>query len=166
MNAPLAAAGKEVDVLLALVGEEWAEIHHLEGQRATLANILLAFESAAVALIVQAGYSAPTLSLCILLVVFAVVGILATWKYRERFLFAQARLTGLYREIDVLCPGARVIDLHRAANSKHEKNGQAMIMRRYHLQRLSLYRIWAWLHGVFAATGLVLCAVVLGRAFG
>jgi len=158
MRARLSRADEvgAIESLFVLIEKYWDEIHHIESQRSTLTNILLAIESAALGVIVSANYSRQTFPLSLLLVVLGLFGVLATRKYHERFAYAQRRLDQWYRRLDQLTPEAEILARLRDANERHAKDGTVRIFRRYHLQRLPLNRLWLWLHGTFAVTGLAL----------
>jgi hypothetical protein len=151
---------KAIDILMALAGDEWSEIHHIEAQRTGLTNILLVIESGAVALIVQGNYSLGTLPLCVLLLVCGTVGLMATKKYYERFKFAETRLTETYRRLDRVCSDAGLLDTLRVANMKHNASGDLVVLG-YHLKRLRLYTIWVLLHAIFIVASVALGAIVL-----
>ncbi|MES1241768.1 MAG: hypothetical protein ABUT39_09140 [Acidobacteriota bacterium] len=152
---------KSIDVLMTLIGEYWGEIHHIEDQRSALTNILLVIESAAVALVVQSGYSKASLPLPILLTLVGGIGILATRKYHERFRYAQERLTQWYRTVDKLCPEACLMESLRKANESHRGDVRLLLFKRFHLKEVPLHNFWIWIHVLFVLTGVALAAVIL-----
>lgn len=162
-SSPVQPSEAAANVLLGLITEEWREIHHIESERASFTNILIVVESGAVALIAQRSISLPTLPICVLLVLLGLVGLLTTAKYYERFRFAQTRLTEMYHQLDCLCPAARIIDVLRSANMKHDAGGRGLTFCGVHLKRLPLNIMWRVVHLIAAGAGVILGVVAIVR---
>lgn len=161
-DASTATSDKGIDVLIALIGEHWSEIHHIEEQRSALTNILLVLESGAVALAVDNKGAGASLLLSILLIAIGAIGILATRKYHERFRYAQERLTQWYQVVDRLCPEVALMENLRKANARHKSDARLLLFRKLHLRRVPLHSLWIWVHVVFVVAGVLLAAASFG----
>lgn len=137
-----------LEVLLRFAGEYWEEIRHIEGQRATIANLVMIIASASVGLMSQKGFDASRPSLAALVILSGLYGIMTTAKLHERYRFLQKRLDVFYDKIDQLAPQAEFKRLLLLAGEEHVKQFPG-------LSRLPLYRLWLILHLAVMIIGIV-----------
>ncbi|HWM93304.1 MAG TPA: hypothetical protein VN493_21255 [Thermoanaerobaculia bacterium] len=137
-----------LEVLLRFGEEYWEEIRHIEGQRATIANLVMIIASASVGLMSQRGFDASRSSLAVLVVLSGLYGIMTTAKLHERYRFLQKRLDLFYDKIDQIVPQAEFNRLRMLAHDDHVKQFPK-------LSRLPLYLLWLILHVVVMTIGII-----------
>ncbi len=149
----LTTSRSEIDVNIELSRQFWNELHHVESQRSTFTNFMIAIETALVVLIAKSN-GAEELPLSFLLTLFGVIGFVATRKYHERYRFAQYRLDIVYRQLSKMSPGSNIFEGLKEAKKRHSANENLMLWGK-HLENLPLHVIWSVLHSLFIFTGLV-----------
>lgn len=144
-----------LEVLLRFAEEYWEEIRHIEGQRATIANLVMIIASASVGLITQRELDSSSLPIATLVIISGLYGIVSTAKLHERYRFLQMRLDFFYEKIDQITPAAKFNQLREDAQQKHEKQFPR-------LSKIPLHLLWTMLHVVIVVIGVIfLCLTLL-----
>ena len=146
---------EETEVLLRLCEESWNHIRHLEDQRATFTNVVIAVAAGVLGFVVPQGLSLELLPLTALLFVLGATGAVATWKFYERFQWHKRKADEWLDQISTdLLPNANIRGLENIAREKHSER-YPVIHRRH------VHELWIVLHGLVAILGLLITLVIL-----
>lgn len=143
-----------LEVLLRFGEEYWEEIRHIEGQRATIANLVMIIASASVGLITQRTMDLSSAPIAMLVIVSGLYGIISTAKLHERYRFLQMRLDVFYDKIDQVVPTAEFNRLRELARQRHEDQFPR-------LSKIPLHLLWTTLHVVIVVLGCIFLALTL-----
>ena len=145
----------ETEVLLRLCEESWAQVRHLEDQRATYTNLVIVVAAGVLGFVIPQGLTVELFPLTILLFVMGVVGAIATWKFYERYQWHNSQADKWLERIDsVLVPNAGLGILEKAAKREHQSRYKGIV-------RIRVHWLWIALHGLIALLGLILTLLIL-----
>jgi len=143
------------EYLWRMINEHMTQARHQETLRTSMTTLLVTLSGAIIAFITFDKELSPIdLALTILLFCLGIFGIFFSAKHYERFNFHIARVR-LYRaKLEELFPEIEWKKLREDADVYHEKKFPKLVKQRQHL-------LWLILHGVNAATGLILTSIIL-----
>lgn len=141
------AESKKIEILLKTIDRHWAQAKQSEDQRAGMTNYLLTIYGAAQAYIIQRTFDKPCIMIAIVIIILAIYGLVATYKYYERFRSHATIVGTLMDELDAQNTGINLNSLERIAKEKHE-----LKFPKFH--KIRLYRIWLILHAFFILLAL------------
>lgn len=145
------------EYLWRMVNEHMTQARHQEILRSSMTTLLVTLSGAIVGLITfDKELSTTDLAPSILLFFLGVFGVLFSAKHYERFNYHIARVRSYRNALERCFPEIQWKELREEADSYH-----ASKFARLAKQRQS--SLWLVLHGVNAALGLVLAAVILLR---
>lgn len=149
----------KINILLSTIDRQWSQAIQSENQRANLANFLLTLYGASQAYIIQREYDSSTIIVSIVLIFLSIYGILATYKYYERFRLHTTRVGRLMDKLDELEPSISLNEIEKIADTKHKTNFPR-------LSKIRLFRIWLFLHYGFSILGFInLIIAILKNVF-
>jgi NhaP-type Na+/H+ or K+/H+ antiporter len=143
-----------IDVLLALWKDQREADRQIEGQRATLTNIVIIVVAAGLGFIAKSGLQTPMLVVTLSMVVLGLYGVVACLKFHERSAFHIGQARGLRRQIAKQLP-----DLNIEAGLRSTSRDQRARFPR--LRKVRLYMVWVALHGAIAVAGAALSAWII-----
>ncbi|MGW3913060.1 hypothetical protein ACWEBX_16320 [Streptomyces sp. NPDC005070] len=147
----------DVDVLLQMYREQLDQARQLEGQRATLSNLIIAVASAALGFTAQHGLEMIMLIVTLPLVGLGGYGVLACLKYHERSVLHHRAARLFSRRIEERMPSLLINDgwaeLHAQQRLRFPK-----------IFEVRLYALWITLHLGVAASGVTLSVMILTKA--
>lgn len=141
-----------LEVLLRFSQEYWAEIRHIEGQRAAIANLVLIIASVSVGLMSQKGSDFSSVPIATLVIFSGLYGVVTTAKLHERYRFLQNRLDRFYDKINESVPEAEFNQIREVAAIEHRRAFP-------YLSRLPLHRLWSVLHLAVALLGALFLVI-------
>jgi hypothetical protein len=144
---------ERAETVLAYWKEHREQLRQSETQRSALTNYLLVVTGGLSSLIAQQKFSAATMPLAILIVVFGLYGALSAGKYHERADYHLTQARALTKTLKVL--GA--LDGDDNLDEYREKHNRAFP----YLHRLRLHLLWTCLHLVIALFGAALLVVIV-----
>lgn len=148
----------EAELYWRMYQENTNQGRHHETQRATVTTILASVAAATLAFMrpntlpLSNGY----LPFAIFLIIIGIFGAVVTRKQYERFTLHMRRAAGYRDAIETIYPGARLKEIKRAVDGRHEQEFGW-------LSRVSLSWLWVGVHVGIAATGLLLVGLIVLR---
>ena len=138
-----------VEILLQMSYEEWAQARHLEDQRATITNMVLLIVFVALGFISEKGLSTDILPVTIALIALGIFGALASEKLYERNQFHIQRARFLRRKVYELRAEAKIDEVRSKAREVHNKEFPR-------LSKIRLHHVWLVLHIAISLIGIIL----------
>lgn len=144
----------EPEIILQFWQDRRTQARQSENQRATLTNLVLLIESAALGFIANRGLEPEMLALTITLILLGVYGAVGVLKLYERHQLHATEAREIAKRLDELNPKLHIRGALRTAKQAHVRAHPI-------LSRLRLHDVWAFLHFAVAIIGLVLTIVIL-----
>jgi len=142
------------DVLLEYWKEQRAHARHTESQRAILTNLILLIAAAGLGFIAQQRLRETSLVVSLVLILLGEFGIMATWKYYERYNIHIEQAIEFSKQITLLIPGCDHEEILAPVRAKNaERVGRLRVVR--------LYRLWMTLHSIIVLVGCALTILIL-----
>jgi hypothetical protein len=145
----------DVDIPLKLYDGQSATARHVEVQRSTLANFIVAIASAALGYLGLCNFELHTWPVAVLIVLFGVYGWVAAMKLYERARCHGDRARAIRDHLDTVAPNARIGELRKAADERHKKDFPFLYLK------IRLYWIWSFLQLAIVVLGLSSLALIL-----
>lgn len=143
------------EYLWRMVNEHMTQARHQETLRASMTTLLVTLSGAIVAFITFDKELSPTdLAPAVLLFFLGTFGVLFSAKHYERFNFHIARVRSYRNALEKYFPEIQWKELREEADNYHKPKFPTLVKQRQHL-------LWLVMHGVNAALGLILTAVIL-----
>jgi hypothetical protein len=148
------AESHKIEVLLKTIDRHWTQAKQSEDQRAGMTNYLLTIYGASQAYIIQKDFNKPSLIIALIIIFLGIYGMIATYKYYERFRSHAAIVGTLMDDLDALNIGVNLDQIEKTAKAKHEAKFP-------HFHKIRLYSIWLTLHGFFIVLGLANAMIII-----
>lgn len=142
------------DILLDQLDKQWTQARQSENQRAMMTNFLIVIYGILQGFIVQRKFDDPTIILAVVMIFLGVFGVLASYKYYERFRLSTCRVGRLMERLQELEPEANLKELEHKADSKHRT-------RYPRLHHLRLHKLWHALHWGIVILGIINLLIIL-----
>ena len=145
------------EYLWRMVNEHMTQARHQEILRTSMTTLLVTISGAIVGVIIfDKELNRTDLAPAILLIFLRIFGVLFSAKHYERFNFHIARVR-LYRSaLEKALDEKLFTQLRRDADAQHKGKFPWLVKQRQH-------RLWLILHGVNAAFGIALSAIIIIR---
>ncbi|MBB3054788.1 hypothetical protein [Mucilaginibacter gotjawali] len=138
----------KIEILLSTIDRHWGQAKQSEDQRSKMTNYLLVLYLAAQGFIVQKDFDRSTIMVSVIIIIVAIYGVLASFKYYERFRLHATRVGRLMDVFDKFSDGISLNIIEKTADNDHKLNFPR-------LHKIRLNKIWILLHCAFAVVGVV-----------
>ncbi|MBU1320197.1 MAG: hypothetical protein KKG33_12425 [candidate division Zixibacteria bacterium] len=142
------------DILLDQLDKQWARARQSENQRAQMTNFLIVIYGVLQGFIVQRKFDEPTIILACVMILLGIFGVLASFKYYERFRLSTCRVGRIMERLKELEPLANLEELEAVADKKHQARYPRLV-------RLRLHKLWHALHFGIIILGIVNLLIIL-----
>ena len=137
----------KIDIVLAMLNNQWTQAQQSEKQRAFTTNIVLVLYTGLQSLIVQRGFDQSSLPLAMAIIVLGLWGVVSTEKYYERFRLHVCRVGRWMDLLERMEPSTELSNTEKSADALHGRRHPKML-------RLRLNWLWFWLHVLVVTAGV------------